>query len=49
MNDPATKVVLITGASSGLGKATADYLKARGYCVYGTSRSPTPDPNTGAA
>jgi len=32
------KVVLITGASSGLGKAIADHLHAFGYIVYGTSR-----------
>ena len=34
------KVVLITGASSGLGKATAEYLTGKGYLVYGTSRFP---------
>ena len=33
-----TKVVLITGASSGLGKATASYLLANNYRVFGTSR-----------
>lgn len=35
-----TKVVLITGASSGLGKATASYLLANNYRVFGTSRDP---------
>lgn len=35
-----SKVVIITGASSGLGKATALYLAQRGYQVFGTSRSP---------
>ena len=35
-----TKVVLITGASSGLGKATASYLLANNYRVFGTSREP---------
>ena len=34
------EVVLITGGSSGLGKATAVYLTARGYKVYGTTRNP---------
>lgn len=32
------KVILITGASSGLGRACADYLAQRGYRVFGTSR-----------
>ena len=33
------KVVIITGASSGIGKATADMLVARGHTVYGISRN----------
>ena len=32
------KVVLVTGASSGIGKSVAEYLAQRGYKVYGTSR-----------
>jgi len=32
------KVVLITGASSGMGKATAELLSASGYKVYGAAR-----------
>jgi short-subunit dehydrogenase len=31
-------VVLITGASSGIGKACAEYMAGLGYKVYGTSR-----------
>ena len=34
------KVILITGASSGIGKAIATYLHAKNYIVYGTSRNP---------
>jgi NAD(P)-dependent dehydrogenase (short-subunit alcohol dehydrogenase family) len=34
------KVVLVTGASSGIGRSCAEYLAARGYQVYGASRSP---------
>ena len=32
------KVVLITGVSSGFGKAIAEQLLAQGHIVYGTSR-----------
>jgi NAD(P)-dependent dehydrogenase (short-subunit alcohol dehydrogenase family) len=34
------QVVLVTGASSGIGRAMADLLHARGHRVYGTSRRP---------
>jgi NAD(P)-dependent dehydrogenase (short-subunit alcohol dehydrogenase family) len=37
---PDQRVVLITGASSGVGQATARLLSERGYKVFGTSRNP---------
>jgi len=33
-----SKVILITGASSGIGKAIGDFLTINGFKVYGTSR-----------
>lgn len=35
-----SQVVLITGASSGIGKAVGEYLHQKGYKVYGSSRNP---------
>ncbi|WP_417236061.1 SDR family oxidoreductase [Bizionia paragorgiae] len=35
-----SKVVLITGGSSGIGKSIGEYLTDKGFKVYGTSRNP---------
>ncbi|WP_164000591.1 SDR family oxidoreductase [Pyxidicoccus caerfyrddinensis] len=43
MSDSRGRVVLITGASSGIGQACAELLGASGHTVYGTSRRPSPD------
>ena len=34
------KIILITGASSGIGKAIGEFLHHKGFTVYGTSRNP---------
>lgn len=39
------KTILITGASSGIGKSIALYLHQKNYKVYGTSRNPENYPN----
>jgi NAD(P)-dependent dehydrogenase (short-subunit alcohol dehydrogenase family) len=44
MSGSTGKVVLITGASSGIGRACAELLSARGHTVYGTSRKQAPAP-----
>jgi NAD(P)-dependent dehydrogenase (short-subunit alcohol dehydrogenase family) len=35
-----SKVILITGGSSGIGKAIGEFLHNKGFIVYGTSRNP---------
>jgi len=35
-----SKVVLITGGSSGIGKSVGEFLSKKGFIVYGTSRNP---------
>ncbi len=41
-----SKVVLITGGSSGIGKSVGEFLQDKGYKVYGTSRNPKNYPNS---
>ncbi len=40
------KVILITGASSGIGKAIGEFLHEKGFKIYGTSRNPENYPST---
>ena len=40
MEATSGKVILVTGASSGIGRACAMALARQGHCVYGTSRLP---------
>jgi len=41
-----SKVVLITGGSSGIGKCIGEFLTNKGYTVYGTSRNPDRYPDS---
>lgn len=40
MSRAVKRIVLITGASSGIGRVCAAHLHRRGYRVFGTSRQP---------
>jgi NAD(P)-dependent dehydrogenase (short-subunit alcohol dehydrogenase family) len=42
MTEVERKIAIVTGASSGIGQATAERLAASGYKVYGTSRRGAP-------
>lgn len=41
-----SKVVLITGGSSGIGKSVGEFLQNKGFIVFGTSRNPKNYPNS---
>ena len=44
MTDGTSRVVLITGAASGIGRATAELIAARGHQVFGGVRAPATTP-----
>ena len=43
MTTDQRRVVLVTGASSGIGLACATHLQQRGYAVFGANRHPCED------
>jgi len=43
MNGSLQKTAIVTGASTGIGRASAEALAGAGYRVFGTSRRPTGD------
>ncbi|HEX2944840.1 MAG TPA: SDR family oxidoreductase [Clostridia bacterium] len=47
MNSRYGNVVLVTGASSGIGRSVAVYLAGKGLRVYGTSRKPQSEEEAG--
>ena len=47
MTKPNRGVALVTGASTGIGRATAEALRDAGYRVFGTSRKSVPQRSDG--
>ena len=47
MDNPYGSVVLVTGASSGIGLSIAQLLHENGFTVYGTTRKPVQPNQTG--
>ena len=47
MNEKNSPIAIVTGATAGIGLATANLLKNEGYTVYGTSRRPQSESQNG--